>query len=56
MYISLDRNLEEEKQELLSKYNEDELQLFQRIIAESCFLVSRPIIVESRSEVGTDGK
>ena len=57
MDINPDRNLEKEKQELLSKYSDDELQMYHSILEESRYLVSESItVVEIRSEVGTDGE
>ena len=57
MNVNPDRNLEKEKQELLSKYSDDDLQMYQSILEESRYLASEPItIIEIRSEVGTDGK
>ena len=57
MNVNPDRNLEEEKQELLSKYSDDELKMYHSILEESRYLVSKPItIIEIRSEVGTDGE
>ena len=57
MKVDPDRNLENEKQELLSKYNDDELKMYKSILEESRYLVNEPItIIEIRSEVGTDGE
>ena len=57
MNIDPDRDIERKKQELLSQYSEDELQMYHSILEESYILVSRPItIIEIKSEVGTDGK
>ena len=57
MGVNPNKSLEEEKQELLSKYSDEELKMYHSIIEESNSLLSEPInIVEIRSEVGTDGK
>lgn len=54
---NFDNTLEEQKNALLAMYSADELQIYQSILEESCYLNDdHNTIIELKTEVGTDGK